>query len=190
MGEAYRRLDPGLRRMFTSRGASPTEAEDLSQQTWSVVWQAVREGRYDPGRGALGTFLYAVALKMWLRRRREAARAPDAVDDLADRVLSDRTDVGDAVALAELLGRVKACMAGDGVSADERRVLEALSRGVSDRELSRELGVAPSTAHARKASVLDRVRRLIFPGRSAAEPPGGPERRAAGREEQGAGGLP
>jgi len=176
---AHRRFDPGLRRLFAARGAGAHEADELSQRTWAAVWQAVREGKYDPSRSALSTFVYAVAMKMWLRGRRSAARPPDAVLDLADRLLDRGADVGDAAALAELLGRVREALAGDLVSEDDRRVLLALSRGLSDRDLARELGVAPSTAHARKASALDRLRRALFADR--------PERRRRIGEQRGTG---
>lgn len=162
---AHRRLDPGLRRFFVSRGASREQADDLSQSTWTVVWGAIREGKYDPARGALSTFVYAVALKVWLRERRRAARRPDPSEELAQRLLTHESDASDAAALAELLRRVREYLSDVRVGEEDRRVLRALSRGSSDRELARELGVAPSTAHGRRASALERLRRALFPDR-------------------------
>jgi RNA polymerase sigma factor (sigma-70 family) len=183
VADAHRRLDPGLRRFFISRGASPEQLDDLSQNTWGVVWGALREGKYDPARAALSTFVYAVAVKVWLRERRRLAREPNWVEALAERLLSPVGDASDAAALAELLERVGKCLSDARFSDEERHVLAALSRGVSDRELARELGVAPSTAHARKASALARLRRLVFPGSSPTLPPDIAERSVAPGEQ-------
>lgn len=128
------------------------------------MWQAIRDGRYDPGRGALSTFVYAVAMKIWLRERRRSARQPDPADELADRLLSAEGDMADAAALAELLRRVQDYLADPRLPEEDRHVLGAVSRGVSDRDLARELGVVPSTAHERKSSALKRLRRWLFPG--------------------------
>lgn len=137
------------------------------------MWQAIRDGRYDPGRGALSTFVYAVAMKIWLRERRRSARQPHPAEELAGRLLSAEGDMADAVALAELLRRVQDYLADPRVSEEDRHVLGAMSRGMSDRDLARELGVAPSTAHQRKSSALERFRRRLFPGpqRPSAERP-------------------
>jgi RNA polymerase sigma factor (sigma-70 family) len=61
------------------------DAADILQEAVVVVWERVRSGTFEP-RAALGTFLYATARNLWLRRlqraRRESpAESPEDVGD-------------------------------------------------------------------------------------------------------------
>jgi len=48
-----------------------------------------------------------------------------------------------------------------GLSDEERWILRAASTGVTDRELASRLGVAASTANARKQGAYDKLRRYL-----------------------------
>ena len=167
---AHERFGPGLRRFFEARVGRDRGAEELYQETWAALWESVRAGRYDPSRAALSTFLYAIATKIWLRYRRGhaagARRAAGVIDDLAERALSRAAGPGDEAGLAELIERVVRCVSGEsgGLSEDERAVLLAVARGASDRDLAKLLGVAPSTAHARRATAFAKLRGMLGVG--------------------------
>src|ERR1051326_2698718 len=85
---AHRRFAPGLRALFVKRLGGPgaerrqsgggETADDLCQRTWTMVWEAVSSGKYDPDRAAISTFIYAVGNMVWLRHLRAAGRAGGA----------------------------------------------------------------------------------------------------------------
>ena len=167
---AHDSLMPGLRAVFLRRSGQRFDiADDLAQQTWAAVWDAIRRGRYDPERAAFSTFVYAVANNIWLRfcraQRRGCASALVATADPApepERLL----------AYCELLEAVRACLRGErganALSAEEREIVFAAARGTSERRLAERLGVAASTINARKKAAYDKIRRcLAFKGFSA-----------------------
>src|SRR5947207_2359154 len=72
----HQRLGGGLFRLFMDRTGGRSElADDFSQKTWVAVWQALIAGKYDPGRAAISTFIYAVGYRVWLQHMRTAGRA-------------------------------------------------------------------------------------------------------------------
>ena len=66
---------------------------------------------------------------------------------------------------ATVIESVRGCLrSGDhdcGLSDEERWILRSASTGVTDRELAQRLGVAASTANARKQAAYDKLRRYL-----------------------------
>jgi RNA polymerase sigma factor (sigma-70 family) len=169
----HRRFAGGLSRLFLARTGGRVEpAEDLSQRTWMACWRSLQAGRYDPSRAAFSTFLYAIGTNIWREHLRRHGRAPDieSHEDLSFIVGGD--DPSAAQRLAELLEDLRACLRGEGesLSPEDRWILRAVSSGASDREMARDLGVAPSTMNARKRAALDRLRRWLAVRGHRAEP--------------------
>jgi DNA-directed RNA polymerase specialized sigma24 family protein len=175
-------LAPGLTRHFARKlagigvddgrgggGGSGGLAEELAQRTWITFWRALAAGAYDPARARPSTFLYAVAANIWLRHLRERSRrGPVALAEGADWPLSSAADdpaaALECAAAVELVGRVVGGAESEATEADEaafteadRQLLRAIADGRTDRELAAELGISPSTAHARKKGVLGRL---------------------------------
>lgn len=164
VADAHRRFGAGLRHYFLRRGVDHAHAEELAQQTWATLWQAVRTGRYDASRSALSTFLYAIAAKIWLRdRRAQGGRSRLSADAVAGSLLGTDADLAQAADFAELLDALRDCLSGraGGLSPEVRAVLVGVARGESDRDLAKRLGVAPSTAHARRAGALAQLRQAL-----------------------------
>src|ERR1051326_2771938 len=71
----HRRVGAGLRKLLLRRtGGREDLVDDLCQRTWASVWKALSEGRYDPERSAITTFVYAVANNAWMTHLRGFAR--------------------------------------------------------------------------------------------------------------------
>ena len=164
----HRRYDVGLRRFLGKRtGANRDRTEELAQQTWAEVWRAMRACRYDPERGAVSTFIYAVAYKRLLQDRRESATRPGVTTDTDEffKTLIDHTHVEGEAYAAELLDAFRGCLANrqppNNLAEDERRLLLALAEGRTERDLARDLGIAPSTVHAWKHNAYDKLRRCL-----------------------------
>jgi len=141
----HQRLGGGLFRLFMDRTGGRSElAEDFSQKTWVAVWQA-----------------------LWLQHMRSAGRANAHLDAAAKGMsaMALSTDPANETKLAEAIDSVRSCLrAGpheSGLTDEERWILRAASTGVTDRELAQRLGVAASTANARKQAAYDKLRRYL-----------------------------
>ncbi|MBX3385429.1 MAG: sigma-70 family RNA polymerase sigma factor [Phycisphaeraceae bacterium] len=158
-------------RHFTRKlSGQPAVAEELAQQTWIAFWQALTQGKYDPSKSRPSTFLYAVSGNIWLRhlraigRTRPEQRLNDREHGSGAGVIagSQSDDPADAASEASAIELVRRALQGhepsSGLSDDERLILKAIAAGRTDRELAAELGVAPSTAHARKKVATEKLR--------------------------------
>jgi RNA polymerase sigma factor (sigma-70 family) len=163
------RFHPGLKRILLRRSGGQVElSEELVQRTWVAVWEALRTGRYDPRRSAISTFIYAVAHKLWLQHLRRAGSDPPSESVLGSS-FSDLSAAAENPAMllhtAEMLEAMRNCLHASGtpfgLTADERRIVIALSGGASERKLAAELGVAASTVHAHKQTAYRKLRRCL-----------------------------
>lgn len=164
----HHRLGGGLFRLFMDRTGGRSElADDFSQKTWVAVWQALQAGKYDPDRAAISTFIYAVGYRVWLQHMRTAGRANAHLSAAAPGMsrLGMSEDPAAQTKLAELIQAVRNCLKDEasdcGLTDEERWILRASSSGVTDRELASRLGVAASTANARKKVAYDKIRRYL-----------------------------
>jgi RNA polymerase sigma factor (sigma-70 family) len=167
--QLLRHLEPGIRRVMLRRTRGQAElVDELLQNTWVAVWHALREGRYDPKKAAISTFVYAVAHKLWLQHLRRARQAPVSYGEL-DAFLAAATEGPDNPAAtlqaAELLDAVRTCLHAEGtpfsLTEEERRIVVGLARDQSERTLAEQLGVAASTIHARKQLAYRKLRRCL-----------------------------
>jgi RNA polymerase sigma factor (sigma-70 family) len=158
--QAHSALAAWIRRRLTDATGDPHVAEDLAQQTWQAVWEAVSQGRYDPSRAALSTFAYAVSQNVyrhWLRRQSTAAaHAPAVLANAPQMPEPENNPLADAELIDELRRVLRE--GGAGLSEESLQTLHLIARGSTDRELALELAVAPSTAHARKRAALNALR--------------------------------
>lgn len=117
-------------------------AEDAVQETFLRAWRAA--ARYDPGRGSLRTWLFAICRHVVIDLSRgRAARPPLAPAERPDREAAvdelDRALV--AVGISEALRQL----------GDRHRVVleEVALRGRPVAEVARDLGVPVGTVHSR-----------------------------------------
>jgi RNA polymerase sigma-70 factor (ECF subfamily) len=163
----HKRLGGGLFRLFMERTGGRSElADDFSQKTWVAVWQALTAGKYDPGRAAISTFVYAVGYRVWLQHMRTTGRAAAHLEAAAGMgQMAASVDPANESKLAEVIESVRGCLrTGDhecGLTDEERWILRSASSGVTDRELAARLGVAASTANARKQAAYEKLRRFL-----------------------------
>lgn len=180
--ELHHRLTPGLIRHFKRKltggntgfasgsgidAAREDLADELAQLTWITFWRAMEGGKYDPSKARLSTFLYAVAANIWLRHCRSVGRShrEQSVEGIEAFGENDAPAPMEEAASAAILELLRSLMTSGepraGLSDDDRAVLRSIATGRSDRELASELQVAPSTAHARKKHVLQKVREYL-----------------------------
>jgi len=130
-------------------------AEDLVQEVFLRAWR--RASTFDPGKGELRGWLFAIARNVVIdAARADAARPRTALDDsrLASVPAPDELDGAvDAWTVAEALSRL---------SPAHRTVLQQLYyRRLSIAEAARESGVPPGTVKSRSTYAL-RALRLVL----------------------------
>jgi RNA polymerase sigma factor (sigma-70 family) len=175
--QLVQRLGPGLGRMLQRRtGSRPELIEELVHRTWIGVWQALRDGRYDPEKAAISTFVYAVAHKLWLQHlRSQGAAAPVRydLDALSAEVFKGADDVWAALHASELLDAMRDCLhttdSPFALTPVELQVVVGLASGETERSLASTLGVVASTVHAHKLGAYKKLRRCLTAKGFAAE---------------------
>lgn len=166
--EFHRRLHPGVRRFLLRRIQSNAELiEELCQRVWIAMWESLRAGRYDPNRSAPTTFVYGIAYNILLqhfRQGRSGISLSDA-DSIAEQLFTDHPEPSEFLRSCELLDTIRDCIAGrvvpPGITSADREILAAVSRGETEREMAKQLGISPSTANLRKHLALQRLQEFL-----------------------------
>ena len=118
------------RRMF----ADAASAEDAVQEVFIHLWRTA--GRYDPRRGAEGTFVGVVARRKLLELLRRDGRRRDAAADLPD-LAEEPTP--DAVCFAEDSAELRECWSR--LTVDQQGVLSrSVFGGLSYPQIAEEIG--------------------------------------------------
>jgi RNA polymerase sigma factor (sigma-70 family) len=177
--QLHARLGPGIRAFFAKRtrnGRGRDVVDDLCQRVWLGLFEAFAQGRYDPARSSIATFVYAIAAKTWLRYLRQAGRAEQGagMSGRADNRVAIEDDVevlpaGDEpdaeVGAAELLEAIRRCLRERGtpgaLTDEEQAIIVAAASGASDRTLAERLGLAASTVNAKKQAGWEKLRRYL-----------------------------
>ena len=171
--QLHRRVGAGLRRLLLKRSAGREDlVDDLCQKTWTSVWKALSEGKYDPARAAITTFVYAVGNNAWFTHLRSFARDQGYVNGSPAMLGESHLDsaphrhipVADAHGQAETIDAVRACLRDGGPGAltdNERAIVRAIAAGESDRALARRLVLSSSTVNIRKHAGYSKIRAYL-----------------------------
>ncbi len=126
-------------------------AEELVQRVLEKVWR--RAHTYDPSRGPVRAFVFAIARSTVADLWRASARAPHPIGEVAAEV-GAVDDVADRLLLA---ATVRAAL--ERLTPDHRRVLElAYSRGLTQREVAEVLDLPLGTVKSRTYYALKAFR--------------------------------
>jgi DNA-directed RNA polymerase specialized sigma24 family protein len=179
----HARFAPGLVRLFLKRTRGRDDiAEELAQRSWTLVWESIRKGRYDPDRATMSTFVYAVANNAWLQHLRKSGRSIE-LNVAAEEGPDFSGPNADDAANAELLQAVREAVGGlmavppgmpiqrqsvataapndAGLTDDERTIVRMMASGLSDRGVAAQMGLAPSTVNVKKRGALDKIKRFL-----------------------------
>ena len=138
-------------------------AEECTQDTFVALWR--RADRFDPGRGQVSTWLFAIARNIAL----SAVRRQRTTVELDDGREPDTTaGPDDLVAAAETAARLAEAMAG--LPEPQLTVLQlAYFDGLSQSEIADRLGLPLGTVKGRVRLALERLR-LVVPDEAAMHP--------------------
>ena len=154
--EAHRR--PIMALVMRNNGTRD-DADDVLQDALIILWERVRTGRYEHA-AAIGTFLYATARNLWLRRLARARR--EIPSDLQeDTVPQDDPSPLDILEEEEDTTAVHAALTANG---DPCRALLLLYywEEASMEDIARQLGFAnAATAKSKKYQCKEQLKRLM-----------------------------
>lgn len=168
----YRRYVRRITAYAARRCATPEDVADVVAQTFVRLLH--RSAAYDPDRGTVASFVYALAAREVADHHRARTRRRRLADRVAGRALlgdddharleqvldARRSASGLAPALAEL-------------APGEDAVLRLVADGLTPAEAARRLAITPEAARARLARARRRVRDHL------SRPPGAPAPRPA-----------
>lgn len=144
--------------------ANPGEAEDLTQEVFVNFWQ---RRQYNPERGSIGSFLATYTRSRAIDRLRISSGRAKILQRFKriSEASSFSASPVDHATLQEQRQHLRAAL--DQIPAAEREVLEiAYFQGLSQSEISAQLGIPLGTVKSRCRQGLLRLRDLLQPQRS------------------------
>lgn len=143
-------------------GVAQRDCEDVAQEALAAFAEAYRAGRYDRTRGRLGSWLFGIAYRHAMRRRRAEARHPPAPDPGGDAAIPDEaadvwTRIWERHLLESAITAARYEFAPDTFRAFRHVVLEDRTPA----EAADAMGVPVKTIYNAKHRVLRRVRELL-----------------------------
>ena len=157
--EFRRRYWPLIFQYARRRGASVSEAEDIAQDIQLYLFKALRDFKYDPGKGGFRAYLRAAVVHAMGRRgnhpsRRESPTDPEILETFVGAPVRDDEREGRLRRLRDAITAMAAEL--------EPATLEAFSLHVladwSVEETALHLGVSRASVYQAKSRVLRRLR--------------------------------
>lgn len=95
---------PSVRSYVLQNSGGGSDAQDVFQDSMMVVWLNVKEGRYDPGSGSIGAYIYRIAKNKWLDKLRSAhtRNVTNMISEVSDRIAEVTEEQRDSERLAHL----------------------------------------------------------------------------------------
>lgn len=141
--EVFKRQAPHVWRTLRNLGASPTEAEDLSQEVFVVVHRKLAGFE---GRSKIETWIYGICLRVMSDWRRRAARREQPTEDPAGALAGP--DLEAEILRRDRLARLHEAL--DKLDADKRDVFVLFElEQLSMKEVAAAVGCPLQTAYAR-----------------------------------------
>jgi RNA polymerase sigma-70 factor (ECF subfamily) len=142
----------------------PAEAEDLTQDVFTLAWK--NAARYDPARGAVAAWLLVTTRTRAIDRIRARRSRPQGGSDDDGRKMANIPDgspsVDVIVATSQDAARVRVALAD--LPVDQRDALDlAYFQGLSHSEIAERTGIPLGTIKTRIRSGLQRLRDAMVP---------------------------
>lgn len=145
---------PRIKALMIKSGSVNSEAEDIAQDVMLKVWR--KSALYAPGKGAVSTWVFAIARNSRIDRLRKKSSVPyDDIDDIE--VASN--DVG---AEEEVLATQQALHVAEAISqlpGEQRNIIDlAFVHDMSQSEIAMKLSLPLGTVKSRMRLAYDKLR--------------------------------
>ena len=157
--DAFRRLfetyGPQIKHYMMRRGADPTSAEELAQETLLTVWR--KAGMYSPEKGTPATWIFTIARNLRIDRLRKETGWQALTDEQADAIPSEDAAPDDLASEQQRKVRVQAVLAT--LPPEQREVvILAFVDGLSHSEIADLTKLSLGTVKSRMRLAYQKVR--------------------------------
>lgn len=152
---------PRVKGQLLAAGASAATADELVQEVMLRVWRKAEQ--FDPARGAVGTWLYAMTRNTWINHTRGRHPGESILEDAeVDESMPARDDVDPEASARDAEWRTALRGALASLPAEQIDVLRgACFSGHSLREVADETKVPLGTVKTRVRLALERLRGML-----------------------------
>lgn len=148
---------PRIRAFLIGRKLTPARADDLTQEALLNVWR--RADRYDSGKAAASTWIYAIARNLHIDHYRKVQRQALDEDDPHFH-FDDTPDAQELVERSEDVGAITAAL--ESLPEEQREVIKlSFTEGQSHQEIAKTLALPLGTVKSRIRLALGRLRSVL-----------------------------
>lgn len=158
----FREYGPRVRHFMMRQGADPGLAEELAQETLTMVWR--KAGHYSPEKGSPTTWIYTIARNLRTDHLRRQRPWLELTEEHAATIAADDVPADEATSERQRQRRVQAVMRelpADQVDVVTLAFMDGLSHGEIAERLSLPLGTVKSRirlAYQKLRSALEELR--------------------------------
>jgi len=156
---AFRRLfeeyGPRVRNFMLQQGVDADIADDLTQETLTIVWQ--KAALYSPEKGAVSTWIFTIARNLRIDRIRRQRPWQELTDQFASSIPSDSPPPDVQFDEQQREARVRAVLAE--LPTDQMEVVRlAFMEGLPHSEIAEKLGLPLGTVKSRIRLAYNKLR--------------------------------
>ena len=168
-GQFVDRYRPVIVGYAKKRGLPEGDAQDAAQETLMLFSKAYTEGKYDPQKGRLRTWLLAIAHNQISNALRRRPRREVQVVDQTDQTgffarISDETPSEEIWDHEWHKGVLQECIEEVRLQVDPKTMeafVETSVRGVSGKDVAEKLGMSANAVYLARHHVLKRIREMV-----------------------------
>lgn len=154
----FARFAPRLKGFFTRRGATPDQAEDLTQETMARVWRYAAV--FDPNRGAVATWVFVIARNAWIDHLRQERRSETRERMAMETIPTEPETPSEVFEAGERERLVREALAT--LSGDQKEILRLnFFLGHTHAQIADKLQLPLGTVKSRARIAMARIRNLL-----------------------------
>ena len=157
-GELFRFFAPRVASFMQRGGLSPSEAEDIAQETMVAVWR--KAALYDPAQAGVSTWIFTIARNLRIDRARKDRRAQDGNAALGYEPVELENSAEDETLAIERDASVRRAL--QSLSPAQAAVLKlSFFSEKPHAQIARELNIPLGTVKSRARLAMARIRAIL-----------------------------
>lgn len=157
-GDLFRYFAPRVASFMQRGGLSPSEAEEIAQETMVAVWR--KAALYDPAQAGVSTWVFTIARNLRIDRARKDRRAQDGTAALGYEFQETESSAEETALAAERDAGVRRAM--QSLSPAQAAVLKlSFFSEKPHAQIARELNIPLGTVKSRARLAMARIRAIL-----------------------------